>query len=155
MTKIVKQVRAQYRSESVARARVRRKVTARYLALVQNFPLRPIQDDEELAEASAVIDSLLDRKKLIAAEQDYLHVLGNLVEEYEDEHHDILPLPDREMLRHLIESNELKQVELARETGIVYTTISAVLAGKRTLTREQVDKLAQYFHVPAEAFALG
>jgi antitoxin component HigA of HigAB toxin-antitoxin module len=48
--------------------------------------LRPIKSDAELAKASAVIDSLLDQKKLIAAEKDYLHVLSNLVEEYEDEH---------------------------------------------------------------------
>jgi HTH-type transcriptional regulator/antitoxin HigA len=136
-------------------AKKHRRVSARYLALVQQFPLRPIQSDDDLTEASAVIDSLLDQKKLTAGEQDYLHVLSNLVEEYEDEHHQIAPLPDGEMLRHLIEANDLKQVELARATGIVDTTISAVLAGKRTLTREQVGKLSQYFHVSPEAFAFG
>lgn len=141
-------------SDRVATRR-RYQATVRYLALVKKFPLRPIRDDEELAAASAIVDSLLDKKKLTLPEQDYLHVLGNLIEEYEDEHHEIPSLPDSEMLRHLIESNDLKQVELARATGIVDTTISAVLAGKRMLTREQVGKLSQYFHVSAETFAIG
>lgn len=145
--------KATSRGSSVPKKR-RRKLD-RYLALVQAFPLRPLRDDDELLEASAIIDSLLDKNKLMAEERDYLHVLGNLVEEYEDEHHDIPPLRDSDMLRHLIESNQLKQVELARETGIVETTISAVLSGKRTLTREQIGKLSQYFRVPVQVFSFG
>ena len=50
-----------------------------YLELVRAFPLRPIRIDKELDRAIAVIDALLDRGRLTAAEGDYLDVLGDLV----------------------------------------------------------------------------
>lgn len=50
-----------------------------------------------------VIDSLIDRPQLKPAEKDYLNVLSDLVERYESERHPIPPLPDSELLQHLIE----------------------------------------------------
>src|ERR1700726_4488105 len=61
----------------------------RVLALIRRFPLRPIRSEAELDRATAVINTLLDRAKLDAAEDDYLDVLSNLVEHYEDKHHAI------------------------------------------------------------------
>lgn len=56
-----------------------------YLALVRNFPLRPIRSEEALDRAIAVVDDLLDKDDLTQDEQDYLDVLGDLVEEYESD----------------------------------------------------------------------
>src|SRR6266852_4255787 len=76
-----------------------------YLVLIRRFPLRPIQSEAELDHATAVMNSLLDRD-LDPAEDDYLDVLSDLIERYEDKYHPIPidDLTDAEMLEHLIEA---------------------------------------------------
>jgi HTH-type transcriptional regulator / antitoxin HigA len=127
----------------------------RYLAWIREFPLRPIHSDRELDTALAVIDRLLDQKRLAPDERDYLDVLSGLVERYEQERHPMPSVSDAEMLRHLIEAKGVTQVQAARATGIAESTISAVLAGNRRLNREHIEKLARYFHVGGQAFLQG
>jgi HTH-type transcriptional regulator/antitoxin HigA len=125
----------------------------RYLELVRRFPLRPIRSDEELDRAIRTIDSLIDRENLEVEEKDYLDVLSDLVERYETEHHPISPLPDGELLQHLIETGGTTQAEVARGAGIAESTISEVIAGKRKLSRGHIGKLARYFGVQPGAFS--
>jgi HTH-type transcriptional regulator/antitoxin HigA len=125
----------------------------RYLELVRRFPLRPLRSDADLDAAVAVIDSLIDRDELSAPEQDYLDVLSDLVEAYEDEAVPMKPASDSDMLRFLIEAKGVTQSQVAKEAGIAESTISEVLAGKRKLNRTQIGKLARYFHVGPGAFA--
>ncbi|HEV3262194.1 MAG TPA: helix-turn-helix domain-containing protein [Gemmataceae bacterium] len=124
-----------------------------YLELVRQFPLRPIRSEKVLDRAIRVIDTLLDKDKLTRAEQDYLEVLGDLTERYESEHHPPEPVPDADMLRHLMEARQVSQSDLARATGIAISTISEVLSGKRKLNRRQIGKLASYFAVKPHVFA--
>src|SRR5438309_3592045 len=77
-------------------------IDAAYLALIRRFPLRPIRSEDELDIAFAMIDELTDRDALSAAEADYLDVLGNEVERYEDQHVEMPRVSDAEMLRSLM-----------------------------------------------------
>jgi HTH-type transcriptional regulator/antitoxin HigA len=122
-----------------------------YLELVRRFPLRPIRSDAELDAAIAVIDGLLDRD-LSPPEQDYLDVLGDLVEAYEDEQIPMESVSDADMLRYLIEIKDVTQAQAAAGAGIAESTISEVLTGKRKLNRSQIGKLARYFRVEPGAF---
>lgn len=124
-----------------------------YLALVLAFPLKRIRSDDELGQAIAMINSLIDRDELAPGEQDYLDVLGDLVEKYEAEEHPIAPVSDADMLRHLLEAKGLTQAKVATESGIPRSTISEILAGKRTLNRHQIGALSRYFHVEPGVFA--
>jgi HTH-type transcriptional regulator / antitoxin HigA len=132
-----------------------RMVPGRYLELIQTFPLRPIRSDKDLVAALAVIDQLLDQKRLLREEQDYLDVLSDLVARYEKEQHPMPPVSDADMLRHLIEAKDVTHVQVGRATGIAESTISAVLSGDRRLRREHIAKLARYFHVGVRAFLPG
>jgi HTH-type transcriptional regulator / antitoxin HigA len=128
-----------------------RTAPASYLDLVRAFPLKSVRDDVEHAAAQAVLDELL-RRELDAGEQDYLDALSDLIERYEREAH---PMPDAEegaVLEVLMEGRKLSQSQLAREAGIPQSTISAVLAGTRTLTRDNILKLARYFGVNPGVF---
>ena len=128
------------------------KTEDRYLDLVRRFPLRPLRTEAELDAAIAVIDGLLDRPTLTAPEQDYLDVLGDLVERYEDKHHPINNVSDAGLLEHLIEAKGVTQAAVARATGIAESRLSEVLRGKRQLTRAQITKLAAYFQVAPAVF---
>jgi HTH-type transcriptional regulator/antitoxin HigA len=131
------------------------KTEDRYLDLVRRFPLRPLRSSADLAAAVAVVDELLDRPRLTAAEQDYLDVLSDLVEAYEDEFVPMRPVGDAELLRFLIEQKDVTQSAVAEATGIAESTVSAVLAGKRKLNRLQIAKLAAYFSVDPSVFLAG
>jgi HTH-type transcriptional regulator / antitoxin HigA len=123
-----------------------------YLKLVRLFPLRPIRSETELDRATSVIHTLLDRNHLSAAEQDYLDVLGDLVERYETKHHAIGDVSDADVLEHLLEARGTTQAAVARATGIAESRLSEGLRGKRLLTRAQITKLAAYFHVGPAVF---
>ena len=126
---------------------------SRYLKLVRQFPLRPIRSDDELDKAIRMVDSLLDRQELEPEEEDYLEVLGDLVERYQREAHPMPPVSDAEMLRHLIEAKGVSQTEVSGATGIADSTISEVLKGKRSLNRTHISKLTRYFKVSPGVFA--
>ncbi len=125
----------------------------RYLELIRRFPLRPLRSDAELADAIRVVDSLIDQDELTAPEQDYLDVLSDLVEAYEDEAIPIEPVDDAGLLRLLIDGKGVSQARVAKDVGIAESTISEVLSGKRKLNRSQIGKLARYFRVEPGAFA--
>lgn len=68
----------------------------KYLALIRAHPLRPIKGDDDLDHASEVLDSLVARDDLAPEEDDYLRVLEDLIESYEDEHFPVSPDEDAE-----------------------------------------------------------
>jgi HTH-type transcriptional regulator/antitoxin HigA len=132
------------------------KTTARvipntYLARIRRFPLVHIRDDTHLDEAREVIERLL-AEDLDDGACDYLDVLTDLVEAYEDKHVQIPDACEGDVLRELMRANGLKQTSLAKATGIPQSTISAVLTGSRILTRENVEKLAKFFGVSPAVF---
>jgi HTH-type transcriptional regulator / antitoxin HigA len=123
-----------------------------YLTLIRRFALRPVRTDAELDAASAVIDELTNRDDLSPAETDYLDVLGDLVEKYEDEHVEMPYVSDASMLRSLMDENGVRQADLVRATGISKTTLSLLLHSKRELTRAHIKALSKYFGVSPAAF---
>jgi HTH-type transcriptional regulator/antitoxin HigA len=123
-----------------------------YLTLIQRFPLRPIRSEQDLDRAIALVDELTDRDDLDAGEKDYLDVLSDLIERYETESFPIEAVSDAVMLAHLLEAKGITQAELARETKIAESTISAILTGKRKLNRSQISRLAHCFQVQPTVF---
>ena len=122
-----------------------------YFALVKQFPLAHLRDDDHLDAAQEMIDRLLTRD-LDEGEQDYLDVLTDLVESYEDAHIEIPAASEADVLRALMESNGLSQARLAKRVGISQSTISSVLNGTRSLTKEQVILLAKEFRLSPLVF---
>ena len=105
-----------------------RRVPDTYLKLVKRFPLIHIRDEPHLDEALDVLNELL-RQDRDAGIQEYLDVLTDLVAAYEDEHVPIADVSEADVLRELMRSNGLSQMELAKAVGMAQSTISAVLTG--------------------------
>ena len=128
------------------------KISSKYLELIRSFPLRPIRSEGELDRAEAMLHQLLDAPSLSAPEQDYLEILGNLIEEYERKAHAVEPLPPHQMLAMSIESKGVTQTEVSRATGIPVSTISELIAQKREFNRAHIEKLCAYFGLDPKAF---
>jgi HTH-type transcriptional regulator/antitoxin HigA len=125
-----------------------------YFDLVRRFPLTHIRDDAHLDAAQEIIDHLLQEDLELGA-QEYLAVLTDMVETYEDKHVPIRDASEADVLRELMNANRLSQPKLAKAVGISQSTISAVLNGSRSLTKDQVIALAKHFGVAAGAFLPG
>jgi HTH-type transcriptional regulator / antitoxin HigA len=124
-----------------------------YFELIRRFPLRPIRSEEDLDEATAILDELSDRlDSLTREEKDYLDILCEQVAKYEKEHHAIEAPSEAEALRYLLDARGVRQAQAAKEMGIAESTLSEVLAGKRKLTRAQVGKACAYFNVGPAVF---
>ncbi|MGO9470740.1 MAG: helix-turn-helix domain-containing protein [Isosphaeraceae bacterium] len=122
-----------------------------YLKLVKRFPLIHIRDDAHLDAALELLSELLRQERDVGT-REYLDVLTDLVAAYEDEH---VPMPDvseADVLRELMRSNRLSQMQLAKSVGMAQSTISAVLTGARSLTKGQILKLAKLFGIAPAAF---
>lgn len=118
-----------------------------YLELVMAFPLSSIRSEEHLEEAQQVMDRLLAQGELDYGEEMYLDALSDIVAAFEDEHHPIQPASDADMLRHLMDAKGVNQAQLSRDAEIAKSTVSEILAGKKSFTRKIIRKLADYFSV--------
>jgi HTH-type transcriptional regulator / antitoxin HigA len=128
-----------------------------YLGLIRRLPLWPIESAEVHRRGLALANKLLEKKarggKLSRGEAGYLSVLLELLENYEKAKFPRRRVSDGEMLAHLIEAKNVTQVQVERETGVAAPTISAVIAGRRRLTRNQIGRLSAYFNVAPTAFS--
>ncbi|MEO1689968.1 MAG: transcriptional regulator [Cyanobacteria bacterium J06631_6] len=126
-------------------------MTDSYIQLLQQFPPRPISNDEELEATQAVIDKLLDLPQLSQDESDYLNVLGMLVFDYEQKGEPIPDIYGVELLKVLLAERQLRQKDLVP----VFKTesiVSDILNGKRQLTVRHIQELAHFFNLSPAVF---
>jgi HTH-type transcriptional regulator/antitoxin HigA len=91
------------------------------------------------------------RKNPTSDEEKYAAVLLTLIEAYEEEHHSIPDAPPEEILRTLMDANDLRQKDLVPIFGSE-SIVSEVLHRKRALNKTHIEKLSKRFHVSPAVF---
>jgi HTH-type transcriptional regulator/antitoxin HigA len=124
-----------------------------YEALCHVHLPRPIHDKIDLENATELVDFLAGHD-LNQDQEDYLDLLSDLVEEYEDKH---APYKGRKssplsMLKYLLEENDLNASDLSRLLGTDRTMGAKILRGERALTVEHMKKLGRRFAVDPGMF---
>jgi len=112
---------------------------------------KPIISARQHAEYLSVLDKLASKENPTGEEEKYAEVLTTLIEAYEEEYH---PIPDAspvEVLRSLMEANDLRQKDLASIFGSE-SIVSEVLHGKRDLNKTHIEKLSKRFHISPAVF---
>jgi len=122
-----------------------------YRSLVEAFPPRPIRDEEQLSHTWSRIEELLTKPARSSAEDDYLSLLSDMVEHWEAEHVQMPKLHGAELVRELLDDNQLPQHALV-EIFATDSIVSEVLSGKRELQRKHIEGLASFFNVSPAAF---
>lgn len=123
-----------------------------YRELLVEFQPRPIRSREEAEAASGLVDRLTDLPSLSEGQREFLGLLGQLLYDWESEREEPVEASPQEIVRSLLEDNELRQADLV---GPVFPTRSAVsdfLADRRPLSYDRVGKLAAFFHVSPSLF---
>lgn len=124
----------------------------KYHDCIKRFPLKPIRSEAENELAAQVCDDLLDNfDDLSPWERDYLEVLSDLVEHFESKWQEEKNVEPRELLKFLMEENELTQTDLIPELG-TSSRVSEFLSGKRELSLTQIINLSARFKLSPTAF---
>jgi HTH-type transcriptional regulator/antitoxin HigA len=119
--------------------------------LAQTLP-SVIHSEEENGHFIEILEKLEHRSnEWSVAESKLAELLTLLIEEFEEENYQLKGATPIEVLHELMESNDLKQKDLVDIFG-AESTVSAVLTGKRDMTREHIKRLSNRFHVSPEVF---
>jgi HTH-type transcriptional regulator/antitoxin HigA len=122
-----------------------------YEELVRLYPPRKIHDKIELENATEVADWIALRAKN-DAQLDYLELLGDLMDEYEnvgESDKDSTPL---EILNSLVQEHNITTRELGKILGIDHSVAARILRGERTITVEHAKSLGARFKMDPKAF---
>lgn len=124
-----------------------------YFQLVQAFPLRPIRSAAEFDEAMRVLERLVVREDLDAGESDYAQVLTSLVEKYESQQASLHRAEPVAVLKHLMRVRRMSIADLGRVLGHS-SLASAILSGKRQISKTHARALANHFGLEVGAFII-
>lgn len=124
----------------------------KYGVLLANVLPIVIESDAEHDRVLTIIDGLMSKAELLPEEAKLLNLLVELVSVYEDKIYEPIEkgVP-HEILRFLVEENDMKQKELLPIFGSE-GIISEVLNGKRGITAKHARLLGEFFKVSPELF---
>ena len=127
-------------------------VTSHYKALSRWVPLKAITSETDYRKAVAALEALLDagganeRHPLAGL----VEALGEVIESFEARAHRMPDATPQDALAFLMREHKLKQTDLAEIAG--QGTVSAILAGKRGISKRLAARLAQRFGVSVAVF---
>ena len=111
----------------------------------------PITSERQHEEYLSVLGRLASKENPTSAEEKYAEVLITLIEAYEEEHHSIPDASPVEVLRALMDANNLRQKDLVPVFGSE-SIVSEVLHKKRDLNKTHIEKLSRRFRVSPAVF---
>jgi HTH-type transcriptional regulator/antitoxin HigA len=84
--------------------------------------------------------------------EDEIELLTLLVEKWDKDHNSFDELNPVELIKYLLEENNLKASDLTQILGLSKGTVSKILNYHKGLSKETIRKLSKYFKVSQEAF---
>jgi HTH-type transcriptional regulator/antitoxin HigA len=122
------------------------------LGLIEKYKVSSEKElDEFIEKANALLMKGFKNNGLSLEDEKILDLLSDAIEDYEDEHYPFEESSPNEILKFLMEQQDLKQSDLLPifgSSGIA----SEVVNGKRSISKNQAKKLAEFFHVSVELF---
>ena len=135
---------------------VLRKESDRYFELIRAFPLRPLRSATALEAANRVALKLVTsvpEGAMDAGERDYVDSLALLIQDAEKGLLEKLArrVSAVDLLKHLMEERAMSVSDIGRIIGS-QPAASLILAGKRSISKPQMLKLADFFGLSPAAF---
>jgi len=111
----------------------------------------PITSERQHREYLSVLDKLASKENPTDEQEKYAEVLMALIEAYEEEHHSVPDASPVDVLRTLMDANDLRQKDLASIFGSE-SIVSEVLHRKRGLNKAHIEKLSKRFNISPAVF---
>jgi HTH-type transcriptional regulator/antitoxin HigA len=118
--------------------------------LAKSLP-RPIRSEPEHARLTATLLALDERDDLSPEEEALAEVLTLLIEDYEEKYHPLPRVSPNASLNALMEERGLKHKDIWPVLGNKGAA-TEVLSGRRSISKTQAKRLAEFFHVPIDLF---
>ena len=118
--------------------------------LAETLPGR-ITTEQENDRCLAIVAEMMDKEKRSPEEDKLMDLLITLIEEFEDRHYQLNASTPLSILQTLMENRGVAPKDLWEVFGSKGIA-SEVLNGKRSISKAQARKLAEYFNVSAELF---
>ena len=115
------------------------------------MPPHVIHTEADNERAIDVLEELLSKEERSSEENRVAELLTLLIEGFEGKNYSLPPATPRDVVRHLMESNGLRQLDMVDVFG-AESTVSEVLSGKRELAKSHIEKLSLRFNVSPEVF---
>lgn len=125
-----------------------------YVKLLARTVPHVIHSEEENERCIALLEDLDSRGELSPEEKRIAELLTLLIEDFEDRNYALRPASPVEIVRHLMDSNGLRQVDMIDVFGSA-SVVSEVLAGKRDLAKAHIERLSKRFNVSPALFFVG
>lgn len=114
--------------------------------------LRPIRNAADFKRLRALADELADE---VGDDESHplfslFEIMMDLIQRWEEDHVTIPNMEPKEVLRFLLQTNNLKQKDLSDIASPAL--VSDVLAGRREISRALAKKLAERFNINISAF---
>ena len=110
-----------------------------------------VRTEEEYERLTNELVRLDERENPSPEEKELAEMLTVLIDEYEERRYPIRKASPQQTLQHLMEARQLTQKDLWKVFGSKGIT-SEVFHGKRSISKAQARKLAEFFHVNVELF---
>lgn len=126
----------------------------RYGRLLAQFTPKVIETPAEHDAALAIVESLMEKGDdgRSHEEDTLLELLSDLIARFEEKLYEPNPdAPALEVLKDLMVANRMKAIDLAGILG-GRPRVSDILAGKRSISREQAKRLGELFKISPAAF---
>ncbi|NJM75150.1 MAG: transcriptional regulator [Acaryochloridaceae cyanobacterium RU_4_10] len=125
--------------------------TTIYGKLLSESQPRVIHGESEYDRALEIVDALMSKTDLTPEETELLEVWAILIEAYEEQNYPMPEATPHEVLLHLMEVKEIRQVDL---TGILGSkgVVSEIVNGKRSISKAQAKALGEFFKVNPSLF---
>ena len=122
-----------------------------YSQLLGKFQPRIIKNIEEYNEASCILLELMMRPERSPEETELLQLIAVIIQEFDKKQEQPEPASPQEVLLHLMEERNFKQVDLVGKIGSK-GVVSEIVNGKRSISKSQAKILAEIFHVSSSVF---
>jgi HTH-type transcriptional regulator/antitoxin HigA len=125
----------------------------RYGRLLAKAAPTVIRSEEQNERMLKIVESLMAKGEvnLSPEEDELLELLVDLIHDYESKAYPHPKSAPHEMLAFLLEQRDLKPSALWPVIGS-RSRVSEILSGKRSISKEQAKRLAEFFHVEAGLF---
>ena len=122
-----------------------------YADLLSKTQPEVIHDEGQYEAALGRLESLTSKERLSEAEKKLVELLSLLIDDFETKHYSLPKAGPINVIRHLMEENQLRQKDLVDVFG-TESIVSDILNGKRDLTKEHIRKLSERFSVSPAIF---